>query len=360
MMELKRTPFYSLIKEIGGKFVPFAGWEMPIKFTSDVEEHKWVRSEAGVFDVSHMGEITIKGKDALKQVNYLITNDASILKDGEILYTPMMNHNGGTVDDLLVYRVSEESFFLVVNASNIDKDYQWMVDNNIYDTTIENVSDFYAQLAVQGPKAEIITQQLFNENLSEIKFFNFKYLNFNGESILISRTGYTGEDGFEIYLSPKIAVEFWRELFSKGESLGLKPIGLAARDTLRLEKKMALYGHELSDTISPLEASLSWCVKMGKSEFVGKNYLLKQKESLSRKLVGIELVDKGVPRHQNEITLEDGTEIGFVTSGTMSPSLQKPIALALINSEYAKIGTEIWLKNNQKLKKGKVIKTPFL
>jgi aminomethyltransferase len=359
-MELKRTPFYSLIKEMGGKFVPFAGWEMPIKFSSDVEEHKWVRSDAGVFDVSHMGEITIKGKDALKQVNYLITNDASTLKDGEILYTPMMNHRGGTVDDLLVYRVSEESFFLVVNASNIDKDYEWMLNNNKYETDIVNVSDSFAQLAVQGPNAESIVQNLFVENLSEIKFFNFKYLKFDNETILISRTGYTGEDGFEIYIPLHIAESFWRELFNKGELLGLKPIGLAARDTLRLEKKMALYGHELSDTISPLEASLSWCVKMGKLEFVGKEYLLKQKDTLKRKLVGVELIDKGVPRHQNEITLEDGTPIGFVTSGTMSPSLQKPIALVIIDSQYAKIGTEIWLKSNQKLKKAKVIKTPFL
>lgn len=360
-MALKRTPFYECEAKMGGKFVDFGGWELPVKYTSDVEEHKIVRKGVGLFDVSHMGEIIIEGENALKQVNYLVTNDVSALIDGQILYTPMMNETGGVVDDLLVYRVNQTKFFLVVNASNTEKDYNWMVSHNKYNQKITNVSAEYAQLAVQGPKSEAVLAKIFKDvNLTEIKYYYFKTITFNNTEMIISRTGYTGEDGFEIYFKPELAEKVWDLIIENGKEFELQPIGLAARDTLRLEKKMALYGHELTDEISPLEAALSWTIKMNKEEFIGKTELLQQKDKLSKKLIGVELVDKGVPRAHYDVCLDDGTKIGYVTSGTMSPSLNKPIALAMVDKDYTKIGTELFLSIHNKLKKAVVVKTPFL
>lgn len=360
-MALKRTPFYECEAKMGGKFVDFGGWELPVKYTSDVEEHKIVRKNVGLFDVSHMGEIIIEGENALKQVNYLVTNDVSALIDGQILYTPMMNETGGVVDDLLVYRVNQTKFFLVVNASNTEKDYNWMISHNKYNQKITNVSESYAQLAVQGPKSEAVLAKIFKDiNLAEIKYYYFKTITFNNTEMILSRTGYTGEDGFEIYFKPELAEKVWDLIIENGKEFEIQPIGLAARDTLRLEKKMALYGHELTDEISPLEAALSWTIKMNKEEFIGKNELLQQKDKLSKKLIGVELVDKGVPRAHYDVCLDDGTKIGYVTSGTMSPSLNKPIALAMVDKDYTKIGTELFLSIHNKLKKAVVVKTPFL
>jgi len=363
MTELKKTAFYELEKALNGRFTDFGGWDLPVRYTSQVEEHLAVRNSVGVFDVSHMGEIFITGKDALKQVNYLVTNDVAKLVDYQILYTPMMNKEGGVVDDLLVYRYNDEKFLLVVNAANIEKDFDWMLKNNKYNCKIENESKNYVQLAVQGPKSELTLQKIFTSTkLSEIEYYNFNIVNYNGHNIILSRTGYTGEDGFELYFSSDIATEIWNKIFESGKEFDIKPIGLGARDTLRLEKKMALYGHELTDKINPLEAALKWTVKFDKKEFIGKEEVLalKGKGKLQKKLVGIELIDKGIPRHGSILKNSKGEEIGFVTSGTKSPSLNKPIALAMLNKGYFKIGTEIFVELNKKLKKAVVIKTPFL
>ncbi len=363
MSELKKTAFYELEKALGGRFTDFGGWDLPVRYTSQVEEHLTVRNSVGVFDVSHMGEIFITGENALKQVNYLVTNDVSKLVDYQILYTPMMNKEGGVVDDLLVYRYNDEKFLLVVNAANIEKDFQWMLENNKYDCNIENKSSEYVQLAVQGPKSEVTLQKIFTDvKLSEIEYYHFKEVIYNNEVIILSRTGYTGEDGFELYFHDNIATEIWNRIFEEGEEFGIKPIGLGARDTLRLEKKMALYGHELSDSINPLEAALKWTVKFDKDEFIGKEHVLalKGKGKLQRKLVGIELIDKGIPRHGAVLKNGAGEEIGFVTSGTKSPSLNKPIALAMLNKGYFKLGTEVFVELNKKPRKAVVIKTPFL
>lgn len=363
MSELRKTAFYDLEKAFNGRFTDFGGWNLPVRYTSQVEEHLTVRNSVGVFDVSHMGEIFITGKDALKQVNYLVTNDVEKLVDYQILYTPMMNKKGGVVDDLLVYRYNDEKFLLVVNAANVEKDFQWMLENNKYNTVIENKSSKYVQLAVQGPKSEASLQKIFTDvKLSEIKYYNFKVVKYNNQDIILSRTGYTGEDGFELYFFDNIATEVWTKIFEAGEEFGIKPIGLGARDTLRLEKKMALYGHELSDTINPMEASLKWTIKFDKQEFIGKEEVLalKGKGKLQRKLVGIELIDKGVPRHGSILKNDKGEEIGFVTSGTKSPSLKKSIALAMLNKGSFKLGTEIFVELNKKLRKAVVIKTPFL
>jgi aminomethyltransferase len=363
MSNLKKTAFYDLEAKFNARFTDFGGWDLPVRYTSQVEEHLAVRNSVGVFDVSHMGEIFITGKDALKQVNWLVTNDVANLVDNQILYTPMMNKKGGVVDDLLVYRYNDEKFLLVVNAANIEKDFSWMLKNNKYNCKIENLSENYVQLAVQGPKSEETLQKLFtNIKLNEIKYYNFVVANYNNQDIILSRTGYTGEDGFELYFKENIAEEIWNKIFEYGKDFDIKPIGLGARDTLRLEKKMALYGHELTDEINPIEASLKWTVKLDKEEFIGKEEVLNlsEKGKLQRKLVGLELIDKGIPRHGSILKNENGENIGFVTSGTQSPSLNKPIALAMVNKGYFKLGTEVFLELNNKLRKATIVKTPFL
>jgi len=357
---LKRTPFYEKAKEQGGRFTNFGGWELPIRFTSQIEEHLLVRNGVGVFDVSHMGEIFIEGDDALKQVNYLVTNDVAKLENGEILYTPMMNKKGGIVDDLLVYRINETLFLLVVNAANIEKDYNWMVENNKYETKITNSSEKYVQLAIQGKDAENVLKKVFPKyDLESIKYYNFKIFKYNNKNIILSRTGYTGEDGFELYFSPELSEDIWDKIFVEGEEFKIKPIGLGARDTLRLEKKMALYGHELTDEISPYEAGLKWTVKMDKDEFIGKEFL-ENSGKLKRKLVGVELLEKGILRHGDKLFNNDNEEIGFVTSGTKSPSLEKSIALVMVDKKYSKRKNEFLVQIRNKMKKVKVIKTPFL
>jgi aminomethyltransferase len=358
---LNKTPLYNTYKEYGGKIVEFAGWSMPIQFEGIIFEHEAVRSTAGLFDVSHMGEIEIKGAAAFEFVQNLVTNDVAVLKDNQILYTLMCYTNGGIVDDLLVYKFSREHFYLVINASNIEKDLQWIIDNKgLQDVEIINSSETVAQLAIQGPKAQKILQKITDIDLDKIKFFYFKQdVLVDGIKCLISRTGYTGEDGFEIYTSLQAIEQLWHKLLKVGDEEGLKPAGLGCRDTLRFEVCLPLYGNELSQDITPLEADLGFFVKLEKHSFIGKEALLKQKEEgLKRKLVGFEMKDRGIPRHGYEVTLL-GEKIGVVTTGYLSPTLKKNIGLALIDSKYSELGTKIEIVIRNKSLKAEVVSKKF-
>ncbi|WP_245683820.1 glycine cleavage system aminomethyltransferase GcvT [Vulcanibacillus modesticaldus] len=357
---LKRTPLYPLYEKYGAKVIDFGGWELPVQFTSILEEHQAVRERAGLFDVSHMGEVEVKGTDALKYIQKLITNDASKLVDGKALYSPMCYPDGGTVDDLLVYRYSENHYLLVINASNIDKDYNWFEENLEGDVTIKNISDQVAQLALQGPLAEKVLQKLTDLDLSTIKFFHFNSdVKLDGIKALVSRTGYTGEDGFEIYLSNEDAPKLWEKILEAGKEENILPCGLGARDTLRFEAKLPLYGQELSENITPIEAGLGFFVKLDKGEFIGRGVLADQKENgAPRKLVGIEMIERGIPRSHYPVYVGEEV-IGEVTTGTQSPTLKKNVGLALIKSEYADIGNELFIGIRNKKVKAKVVNTPF-
>ncbi len=358
---LKKTPLYNIYKEYGGKIIEFGGWAMPVQFEGIIFEHEAVRCAAGLFDVSHMGEVEIKGTEAFEFVQNLVTNDVEVLKDNQILYTLMCYPDGGVVDDLLVYKFSEEHFYLVINAGNVEKDFQWMVTNKcLYDVEITNNSDSVAELAIQGPKAQEILQKITDIDLEEVKFFYFKEdVLIDGIKCLISRTGYTGEDGFEIYTSIEEIEKLWHKLLIIGEKEGLKPAGLGSRDTLRFEACLPLYGNELSQDITPLEAGLGFFVKLQKHNFIGKEALLKQKEEgLKRKLVGFEMKDRGIPRHGYEV-LAKGEKIGVVTTGYLSPTLKKNIGLALIDSKYSEIGTEIEIVIRNKSLRAEVISKKF-
>ena len=358
---LKRTPLYDIYKEYGGKIVDFAGWEMPIQFEGIIIEHEAVRNAAGLFDVSHMGEVEVKGTDALEFVQNLVTNDVQVLKNNQILYTFMCYTNGGVVDDLLVYKFSNEHYYLVINAGNIEKDFQWMLDNKgLYNVELTNTSAEVAELAIQGPKAQIILQKLTDMDLNEIKFFYFKEdVLVDGVKCLISRTGYTGEDGFEIYASTGEIEQLWRKLLIVGEEDGLKPAALGCRDTLRFEASLPLYGNELSKDITPLEAGFGYFVKIAKNNFIGKEALVKQKEEgLKRKLVGFEMKDRGIPRHGYEVNVR-GEKIGDVTTGYLSPTLKKNIGFALIDAKYSELGTEIEVVIRNKSLKAEVVSKKF-
>lgn len=362
MAGLKRTPLYALYEKYGAKTIDFGGWDLPVQFSSIKEEHEAVRERAGIFDVSHMGEILVTGKASESFLQKLMTNDLSKLKKGGAQYTAMCYEDGGVVDDLLIYRLDEEDYLLIVNAANTDKDFDWMKQHRVADVEVENVSDEYALIAIQGPKAERILQKIVNNaDLSAIKFFKFQQnVDLNGAKALVSRTGYTGEDGFEIYCKPEDSVQIWEDLLEAGKDEGMMPCGLGARDTLRFEASLPLYGQELSPEISPLEAGIGFAVKFNKEEdFIGKEALSKQKENgISRKLVGIEMLDRGIPRHGYPVFCND-EEIGFVTSGTQSPTLQKNIGLALIKAEYSEAGKELEVAVRKKRLKAKIIQTPF-
>ena len=358
---LKKTPLYNAYKEYGGKIVDFAGWQMPIQFEGIISEHEAVRSAAGLFDVSHMGEVEVKGAEAFEFVQNLVTNDIAVLEDNQILYTFMCYEDGGVVDDLLVYKFGKEHFYLVINAGNIDKDFQWMIDNKgSYDMELANISNEVAEVAIQGPKAQKILQKIADIDLDEIKFFYCKRdVLVDGVKCLISRTGYTGEDGFEIYTSTEEIERLWHKLIKIGKEEGLKPTGLGCRDTLRFEACLPLYGNELSQDITPLEAGLGFFVKLKKTGFIGKEALLKQKEQgLKRKSVGFEVKDRGIPRHGYEVTV-CGEKIGVVTTGYFSPTLKKNIGLALIDSKYSELGTEIEIVIRGKALKAEVISKKF-
>ena len=361
MSEPKKTSLYDVHLEFGGKIVDFAGWALPVQYEGLVAEHNAVRNEAGVFDVSHMGEVEVKGKDARDFVQKLITNDTDSIVENQIVYSAMCYENGGIVDDLLVYKRNNEDFLLVINASNIDKDYAWMLENSKnFDVDIKNISDFISEIAVQGPNAQEILQKICNVDLSQIGFFFFKEnVDIAGSKCLISRTGYTGEDGFEIYTSHGEIENVYRKLFEAGNDLGIKPAGLGARDTLRFEASLPLYGNELSKDITPLEAGLSIFVKLDKENFNGKSVLLDQKKNgLKRKIVGFEMLDKGIPRHEYKV-FKDGKEIGFVTTGYASPSLGKNIGLAMVDIEYSEMGSEIEVQIRKKMGRAKIVSKRF-
>lgn len=359
-MALKRTPLYEQHVEAKAKLIDFGGWEMPVQYAGVIEEHNTVRTKAGLFDVSHMGEIDIQGPEALNLVNHLITNDVNRIADGQILYSPMCYPDGGIVDDLLVYRFNNEHFYLVINASNTDKDFAWMLEQaEGFKAEVKNVSEQTAQLALQGPLAGKILQKLTDTDLSEIKYYWFSHGTIAGVECLISRTGYTGEDGFEFYFAPEHAPTLWRQVLAAGEPEGIEPIGLGARDTLRFEARLPLYGNELGPDITPLEAGLAIFVKLEKAEFIGKEALVRQKEAgLPRKLVGLEMVERGIARSHYPIE-KNGEAVGFVTSGSFSPTLNKNIALGLVRADLAGLGTELDVLIRNKPVKAKVIPTPF-
>ncbi|MDW7674110.1 MAG: glycine cleavage system aminomethyltransferase GcvT [Bacillota bacterium] len=356
---LKRTPLYEAHVQHKGKIIDFGGWELPVQYVGIIEEHNNVRTKAGLFDVSHMGEIDVKGPNALKLVNKLITNDASKLADNQVLYTPMCLPSGGIVDDLLVYRKALDHYLLVVNASNAEKDFQWILENKMDDVAVENISEETAQLALQGPLAEQVLQKITDITLSEINYYWFTEGKVAGHQALVSRTGYTGEDGFELYLAPAAARAVWDAILEAGKKEGVMPIGLGARDTLRFEARLPLYGNELGENITPLEAGLGIFVKLDKGDFNGKEVLVAQKQNgIPRRTVGFEMVERGIPRSHYLIE-KDGVEIGFVTSGSFSPTLGKNIGLALIKADEARIDNEIDIIVRNKGVKAKIIKTPF-
>lgn len=359
MSQLKRTPLYDVYKD-EAKMVPFGGWEMPVQFSGIKQEHEAVRTKAGLFDVSHMGEVLVSGPDALALVQKLTTNDASKLKTGGAQYTVMCLENGGTIDDLLVYRTGEQEYFLVINASNIEKDFSWISDHATDEVLVRNISDDMAQLALQGPLAEKVLQRLTTSDLSEIGFFKFKQdVEIAGVKSLVSRTGYTGEDGFEIYFKAEEAPALWKAILAEGESDGVIPCGLGARDTLRFEAAFPLYGQELSETISPLEAGLGFTVKPDKGDFIGREVLaMQKKEGVPRKLVGLEMIDRGIPRTHYPVYAGEEL-IGEVTTGTQSPTLKKNIGLALLRTEYATVGEVVEVEIRRKKLKAKIVKTPF-
>lgn len=359
MTPLKRTPLYAVYKD-QAKLIEFGGWEMPVQFTSIKEEHHAVRNAAGLFDVSHMGEVEVTGPDATAFLQRLTTNDIDKLKNNRAQYTFLCYPNGGTIDDLLVYKKGENDFLLVPNAANLEKDMEWMNKQRSGDVNIRDVSAETALLALQGPKAEAILQRLTSVDLSGIRPFRFhSNADVDGLKVMISRSGYTGEDGFELYVAAEDSVALWEKLLAAGKEDGLLPCGLGARDTLRFEVKLPLYGQELSANISPLEAGLGFAVKWDKGEFIGREALLRQKEQgIPRKLVGIEMIERGIPRTNYPVYVEDEI-IGKVTSGTQSPTLKKNLGLALIKQEYGELGKHVQIGIRNKRVQAEIVKTPF-
>ena len=360
MDELKRTCLFDVHQKLNAKMFEFAGWEMPLEYTSAVKEHEHVRKSAGLFDVSHMGEVEVKGDKAKDFIQYLITNDVSNLKADEILYSPMCYENGTTVDDLLVYKRGQNDYLLIINAGNIDKDYEWIVENSKkFNVETKNISDKVAQLALQGPLAEEILSKLTNQDLSQIEFYKFKQnVDVCGEPCIVSRTGYTGEDGFEIYCDKNVAQKIWNAILEEGKER-VVPAGLGARDTLRSEVNLPLYGHEISEEIPPLEAGLSIFVKLDKDDFIGKDSLKALKKSgNARKLVAFELTGKGMVRGGYDVEI-DGEVVGFVTTGLKSPTLDKFIGMAIIDSDKARVGQEIGIRVRKKLVPAVIVKRPF-
>lgn len=360
---MKETAFRHLHEQAGAKMVEFAGFYMPIQYEGLSVEHLHVRSKVGVFDVSHMGEFTVKGPKALDLIQYITSNDAAALFPGKVQYSCFPNGNGGIVDDLLVYCMAENDYLLVVNAANIDKDWAWVSkQNEKFGAEIANISDQISQLAVQGPLALKAMQKLTETTVEDMEYYTVKTLTFAGiPNVIFSTTGYTGAGGCEIYFKNEDAEKVWKAVFEAGAEYDIKPIGLAARDTLRLEMGFCLYGHEIDDTISPIEAGLGWITKFNdQKNFIDKDYMLQLKaEGLKRKLVGFEMIDRGIPRLEYEVCDAQGNVIGIVRSGTQGPSIQKAVGTAWVKSEFAKLDTEIYIKIREKLLKAVVVKMPF-
>jgi aminomethyltransferase len=348
---------------MGGKMVEFAGFHMPVTFAGLIEEHHTVRNGVGVFDVSHMGEFFVSGPKAFELVQKITSNNIATLFDGKVLYSTMPNGNGGIVDDLLVYRINEEKYLLVVNGANVDKDWKWVNAQNTMGATLVNESDDYCLFAVQGPKSVDALQGLTTMNLKDMVYYTFEIGEFAGvNEVIVSATGYTGAGGFEIYVKNADAQKVFDAIFKSGEPQGIKPIGLGARDTLRLEKGFCLYGNDIDDTTSPLEAGLGWVTKfVDGNDFIDRSFLENQKNAgLKRKLVGFEMVDKAIPRHGYPILDMEGNEIGVVTSGTQSPSLNKAIGMGYVNVPFNKIGSEIQISVRNKTPKAVVVAIPFV
>ncbi|WP_321371455.1 glycine cleavage system aminomethyltransferase GcvT [uncultured Draconibacterium sp.] len=361
---MKTTAFNSIHKKLGAKMVEFAGYEMPIEYSGIKDEHMTVRESVGVFDVSHMGEFWVKGPKALDLVAKITSNDPRILTQGQAQYSCFPNGKGGIVDDLLVYFYEPEKYMLVVNAANIEKDWNWVVQQNEeIGAELENASDDISQLAIQGPKASEVLQKLTDVNLSEIKFYTFVTDKFAGvDEVIISATGYTGAGGFELYFRNDVAEQIWEAIFEAGTEAGIKPVGLAARDTLRLEMGYCLYGNDIDDTTSPLEAGLGWITKFNNGrKFIDREFLTMQKtEGVTRRLRGFILTARGIPRHGYELVNSDGETIGEVTSGTMSPVLNKGIGMGYVAKEYSAFGTEIFVKIRNKVIPAEIVRLPFI
>ena len=366
---MKKTPLEQIHVLLGAKMADFAGYNMPISYSSIIEEHMAVRNGVGIFDVSHMGEFILRGKDALKLVQSLTSNDASKLTPGDVQYSCLPNDNGGIVDDLLVYRLfddkcsaDEQAFMLVVNASNMQKDWEWINANNEYDLELIDISDNTGLIALQGPMAVKVLAKITDVDVESISYYKFKKGSVAGiENVLISATGYTGSGGFELYVKSDDTENLWNSLMEAGKEYGIQPCGLGARDTLRLEMGFCLYGNDIDDTTSPLEAGLGWITKLAKdSNFPSKQFLIDQKANgVTKKLIGFILDDRRVPRHGYKIFNLDGEEIGVVTSGTQSPSLGQPIGMGYVKSEYASIDGQIQIGFGNKLLMGKIVKIPF-
>jgi aminomethyltransferase len=357
---MKNTALTHIHEILGAKMVPFAGYNMPVQYEGVNAEHEIVRTGVGVFDVSHMGEFLLSGENALALIQKVTSNDASVLEIGGAQYSCLPNNDGGIVDDLIVYKMKESQYLLVVNASNIDKDWNWISSHNDLGVDMKNISEAYSLLAIQGPKAVEAMQSLTSIDLSAIKYYHFEVGTFAGiDDVIISATGYTGSGGFEIYFKNSDAEQVWHKVFEAGKPFGIKPIGLAARDTLRLEMGYCLYGNDINDTTSPIEAGLGWITKFTK-EFTNSENLKKQKEAgVSRKLVGFELVERGIPRHDYDIVDAEGNNIGIVTSGTMAPTLGKGIGMGYVKTEFSAVESEIFIQIRNNKVKAKVVKLPF-
>ena len=362
MEELKKTPLYGTHLKYGGRIIDFAGWALPVQFRSIVEVHHQVRKAAGLFDVSDMGELDIKGAKALALIQYALTNDMSDLAINQVRYSPMCNERGGVVDDLIVYRLGQDHYFIVINAGNIDKDYNWVKEltRKFPGVTVDNISAQVAELALQGPNSQAILSRLTKTDLSAIKYYWLAQdVYVDGIKCMVSRTGYTGEDGFEIFCKPEEAPGLWDRLIEAGDDLGLWPCGLGCRDTLRFEASMPLYGQEMDDDTTPLEAGLGKYVKFEKGDFVGRGPLLEEKEKgLRKKLVGLEMVGRGIPRTGYPV-LKDGQKVGYVTTGSYAPTLDKNLGLAFVPPALSEVGTALQVEIRGKGVEAKVIKKPF-
>lgn len=357
---LKKTPLYDEHVKLGAKMVPFGGWNMPVQYTNVIEEHLATRNNVGIFDICHMGEFIFSGKKSLEFLQGLVTNDISKLQDKQCCYNCLCYENGTVIDDLFVYKLKENEYFIVVNASTIEKDFNWFIKHKIPEVELKNISDDIAKIDIQGPRAQDTMQKLTDFGLSNIKRFFCEKIKFKGidDEILISRTGYTGEDGFEIYFNPKYASLMWNNILEAGKEFGIKPCGLGARDTLRVESGYSLYGHEINESITPIEAGLGFAVKLNK-DFIGKEVLQMQKENgTEKKLICFEMIDRAVPREQYAI-MANNKKVGFVSSGTFSPFFKKGIGMGFIRSELSNIGNEISIGIRGKEYKAAIVKRPF-
>jgi aminomethyltransferase len=355
----KKTPLYDDHVKLNAKIVEFSGWLMPVYYSTVIIEHNTTRNKVTIFDTSHMGEFLIEGKDSFNFIQNITTRDLSKLEDNRCFYTFMCNNKGGVIDDLFVYRFNKEKYILVVNAGTIEKDYKHILDNKSnFNVAIKNSSDIIAKLDIQGPLSEKLIQKFLKEDLSKLKRFNFIETKLNDCNVILSRSGYTGEDGFEIYSNNMDVIKLWNSLLEKGKEYGIIPAGLGARDTLRLESCYSLYGHELNEKISPIEAGLNFAVDLNKKDFIGKNELIEIKNNLKRISVAFELLERGIPREKYEV-LKENKVIGYVSSGTMSPTLNKGIGMALIETDFSSIETEIDIKIRDKLYNAKIVTKPF-